>query len=292
MTKITVINKSNHTSVVQSIRNYIKWINRNNILNQNIKIIIHDAPISSYGYLSDCQVDFDNRHIYYSLYNIEEYLVAKKNNNIIVNRLEYALSEILYDLNYHIAQFYTLEYEKVTHKELIDHFDRFEYNIRKYSYYLTYKYLFCHNNSSTLYKDGLTLKFDSEISAHLKKAFVQFRNFIKKELEFPLKVNIHITHKELEDSYGYFQYPKFLFKYPRIVVSTHSYEQLKKEMSLFDSDLNILRILAHEIGHYQDYISDNIILDEKMSEKIADKYEDELIQKFIDQVYYVNYHEN
>ncbi len=213
MTKITVINKSNHTSVVQSIRNYIKWINRNNILNQNIKIIIHDAPINSFGYLSDCQVDFDNRHIYYSLYNIEEYLVAKKSNNIIVNRLEYALSEILYDLNYHIAQFYTLEYEKV-------------------------------------------------------------------------------THKELEDSYGYFQYPKSLFKYPRIVVSTHSYVQLKKEMSLFDSDLNILRILAHEIGHYQDYISDNIILDEKMSEKIADKYEDELIQKFIDQVYYVNYHEN
>ncbi|CAG7914598.1 hypothetical protein [Mammaliicoccus sciuri] len=213
MNKITVINKSNHTSVVQSIRNYIKWINRNNILNQSIKIIIHDAPISSYGYLSDCQVDFDNRHIYYSLYNIEEYLVAKKSYNIIVNRLECALSEILYDLNYHIAQFYTLEYEKV-------------------------------------------------------------------------------THKELEDSYGYFQYPKSLFKYPRIVVSTNSYEQLKKEMSLFDSDLNILRTLAHEIGHYQDYISDNIILDEKMSEKIAYKYEDELIQEFIDQVYYVNYHEN
>ena len=109
-------------------------------------------------------------------------------------------------------------------------------------------------------------------------------------MEFPLKVNIHITHKELEDSYGYFQYPKSLFKYPRIVVSTHSYEQLKRNVT-FDSDLNILRILAHEIGHYQDYISDNIILDEKMSE-IADKYEDELIQKFIDQVYYVNYHEN
>ncbi|RIN96254.1 hypothetical protein BU005_00415, partial [Mammaliicoccus sciuri] len=98
-------------------------------------------------------------------------------------------------------------------------------------------------------------------------------------------------HKELEDSLGYFQYPESLFKYPRIVVSTHSYEQLKKEMSLFDSDLNILRILAHEIRHYQDYISDNIILDEKMSEKLADKYEDELIQEFIDQVYYVNYHE-
>ncbi|WP_107610834.1 hypothetical protein [Mammaliicoccus sciuri] len=139
--------------------------------------------------------------------------MAKKSYNIVVNRLECALSEILYDLNYHIAQFYTLEYEKV-------------------------------------------------------------------------------THKELEDSYGYFQYPKSLFKYPRIVVSTNSYEQLKKEMSLFDSDLNILRTLAHEIGHYQDYISDNIILDEKMSEKIAYKYEDELIQEFIDQVYYVNYHEN
>ncbi|KTT86710.1 hypothetical protein RSA37_02110 [Mammaliicoccus sciuri] len=201
MNKITVINKSNHTSVVQSIRNYIKWINRNNILNQSIKIIIHDAPISSYGYLSDCQVDFDNRHIYYSLYNIEEYLVAKKSYNIVVNRLECALSEILYDLNYHIAQFYTLEYEKVTHKELINHFESFEQNILRISNYLTYKFLFCHNNSSTPSKDGLTLKFDSEISAHLKKAIVQFRNFIKKEFDFPIKVNIHITHKELEDSY-------------------------------------------------------------------------------------------
>lgn len=218
--------------------------------------------------------------------------MAKKSYNIVVNRLECALSEILYDLNYHIAQFYTLEYEKVTHKELINHFESFEQNILRISNYLTYKYLFCHNNSSTPYKDGLTFKFDSEISAHLKKAIVQFRNFIKKEFDFPIKVNIHITHKELEDSYGYFQYPKSLFKYPRIVVSTNSYEQLKKEMSLFDSDLNILRTLAHEIGHYQDYISDNIILDEKMSEKIAYKYEDELIQKFIDQVYYVNYHEN
>ncbi|MCD8800121.1 hypothetical protein [Mammaliicoccus sciuri] len=122
MTKITVINKSNHISIVQSINHYIKWINRNNRLNQSIKIIIHDAPISSYGYLSDCQVDFDNRHIYYSLYNIEEYLVAKKSNNIIVNGLEYALSEILYDLNYHIAQFYILEYEQFTHNELIQEF--------------------------------------------------------------------------------------------------------------------------------------------------------------------------
>ncbi|MEB6343465.1 hypothetical protein [Mammaliicoccus sciuri] len=122
MTKITVINKSNHISIVQSINHYIKWINRNNRLNQSIKIIIYDAPISSYGYLSDCQVDFDNRHIYYSLYNIEEYLVAKKSNNIIVNGLEYALSEILYDLNYHIAQFYILEYEQFTHNELIQEF--------------------------------------------------------------------------------------------------------------------------------------------------------------------------
>ncbi|MBO3063408.1 MULTISPECIES: hypothetical protein [Mammaliicoccus] len=290
MNKIIIVNQSNYVNLVKSITSYIEWINSNKkLLDQNIKIIIHDSPVYSYGQLSDCQIDFDNRNIYYSLYNIEEYLVTKKRNNIIVNDLEYALSEIIFDLNYHIAHFYILSFEHITYKDLISHFDCYEDNIMRISNYLTFKYLFNHNKCSISYKDGLTMKFDSGINNHLKHAFLQFRDFIKKELNFPLKVNIHITSSELEDAQGYFQHPTSLFTYPKIVVSTYRYAQLKKEMSLFDSDLNTLRILAHEIGHYQDYISNNISLDENTLEKIANKYEDKLTQKFIDHVYYLNY---
>ncbi|MFO3701754.1 hypothetical protein WER83_02555 [Staphylococcus felis] len=61
-----------------------------------------------------------------------------------------------------------------------------------------------------------------------------------------------------------------------------------QELGEFDAVLNILRIFAHEIGHYLEYTS-GYMGDNESSEIIADDYEDSLIQKFIDEVYYVYY---
>ena len=80
-------------------------------------------------------------------------------------------------------------------------------------------------------------------------------------------------------------------RYPKVNISTSSYQRLLKKMGDFDAELTILRIFAHEVGHYFDYISQYKSYQNEDCEKIANDYEEDMIQDFIDEVYYIYYSE-
>ncbi|WP_142746196.1 hypothetical protein [Staphylococcus felis] len=123
----------------------------------------------------------------------------------------------------------------------------------------------------------------------MKEGFLMFENFLLSEFSFPVKVIVSVTFDKLNDgAIGHFFEPTTIYNYPKIFVSINHFDVLLQELGEFDAVLNILRIFAHEIGHYLEYTS-GYMGDNESSEIIADNYEDSLIQKFIDEVYYVYY---
>lgn len=286
--------KTKHHTISNELKQYEKWFNQYHKLSQQVKVIVHDHPIYTYGDLNDIQVDFHDRVIYVSLYEIEDILQTKQRYNIQLSDYDNAFLDILYDLNLQIAKFFILDNEKITFIEYHNNFNDYKTKMYYINERLTHQYIMLFHRNLSSYKKGITLQFNDHIPYELKRAFKMVRKFLLNHYEFPLKTKIVVTNNSLEGGMarGYFKYPNSIFNYPLIVVSTEEYESLKENLTEFDAVLNIIRILCHELGHYFEFVSGKYIYHDDDCEHFADDYEEKLIQSFIDESYYVYYKED
>lgn len=274
---------------IEPIGQYVEWINDYRKFKSDIRIIIHDQPVLSYGDLNDCQVDVGHRIIYYSLYDIENYMEENKNNKYNYDSFTYVLFEIFDDLSLQLSKFYIIDNENICLDKFIRQYDSFESKIYQEKNVMTQQFVYMNLKFREHLKSGLMLKENKVKPLALREAFQLFESFIVQQIDFPIKVKVKITSKNLTKRDGYFKYPKSVFHYPSIKVSYYEYENIQNKLGTFDAVLNILRILVHEIGHYHAFVNGEWYYDSEQREANTYRFEDKMIQKFIDEVFYDYY---
>lgn len=274
---------------IQPIKQFIDWVEVNREFTQNIHIIIHDYPILSYSYVNDCQVDMHHKTIYYSLYDIEKDMKKKLSKKFNMDSLTNIMIEVFEDLSLQLSKFYIINQENITIYDYIANYDKFEAQMYHEQRCMVYQFACMNTEYSKHLQCGLKIFYDNAIPYKLQNALELFECFITENMKFPIKTKVKITHENLIDCEGYFKYPKNLFKYPKIKISLYDYKCIEKELGSFDAVLNILRIFAHELGHYNSFVNGIWNYNQHKREIDAYNFENLIIQKFIDEVYYIYY---
>ncbi|MGW7930583.1 hypothetical protein BU107_13930 [Staphylococcus xylosus] len=278
----------NNQRYIKPIKGFVDWIEEYREFNQNIKIIIHDHPVLSYGYVNDCQVDMLHNIIYYSLYDIENY-IKKCKTKVDIDSFTYVMMEVFEDLSLQLSKFYIINQENITIHDYIENYKKFEEGMYREQKCMVYQFVCMNSKYREHLQSGLKIKYDSSMPTKLQHAIELFEDFIIRNINFPIKTKVKFTYENLTDCSGYFKYPQNLFKYPKIKVSLSEYKRIEKELGDFDAVLNILRILAHELGHYNAFVNGVWSYDQQEREIDAYDFENSIIQRFIDEVYYVYY---
>jgi hypothetical protein len=285
------LKKQNHKFSIP-ISQFVSWLNKHRDFKSDIRIVVHDYPILSYGDLNDCQVDMEHGIIYYSLFDIAKFMEENSNNQYKLDSYTYALFEIFDDLSLQLSKFYIVDNENISVENYINRYDQFERTMYDEKNNMLQQFIYINSSYSQHLKRGLKINADNVEPLILKEAVKLFEAFITQQIDFPVRVKIKFTHKNLINSDGYFKYPQNIFQYPSIKVSFYEYENIKKDLGTFDAVLNILRILVHEIGHYYAFVNGNWYYDSTKREEDAYRFEDKMIQRFIDEVYYDYYMNN
>ncbi|PTH31643.1 hypothetical protein BU592_11135 [Staphylococcus arlettae] len=281
--------EKNKRRFIQPIKQFIDWIEVYREFNQNIHIIIHDYPILSYGYVNDCQIDMYHKTIYYSLYDIENDMKKNYSKKFNIDIITNVMIEVFEDLSLQLSKFYIINQENMTIHDFIVNYEKFEKQMYHEQRCMVYQFACMNTKYSKHLKGGLKITYDNAIPYKLQHAIELFEGFITEHMKFPIKTKVKMTYENLIDCDGYFKYPNNLFKYPKIKISLNDFECIENELGSFDAVLNILRILAHELGHYHAFVNGVWNYDQHKREIDAYNFENLIIQKFIDEVYY-NYY--
>lgn len=284
--------KEQSQKFIEPISQFVAWLNSYRDFKSNIRIIIHDYPVLSYGDLNDCQVDMRHRVIYYSLYDIEKYMEENKDYKFNYDSVTYVLFEIFEDLSLQLSKFYIIDHENINVDKYISQYDLFKSKMYQEKSTMIQQFVYMYLRYRQHLKSGLKLKKDKVKPLVLREAIQLFENFIVQQIDFPIRVKVKFTSKNLADCDGYFKYQKSVFHYPSIKVSYYEYENIQNKLGTFDAVLNILRILVHEIGHYHAFVSGDWYYDSEKREADTYCFEEKIIQKFIDKVYYNHYSNN
>ncbi|WP_278925998.1 hypothetical protein [Staphylococcus auricularis] len=292
MVNVNLEFKSQKVKYKNILQEFVVWLMRYRDFKNEVTLVIHDQPIVSYGDWNDCQVDLRTRTIYYSLYDITSYEVEKTIYNRKVSAKNNACVEMIENLTLQISKFYIMDKEDVDFKFYFDHYEDFEQKMYQEQFIMSNQFLTFSKYFNQPCQSGVFMKFKNEQPEKLIHAFHMFKDYLMEHYEFPLKLNVEITNEKLPgNDFGYFSVERNVFRYPKVNISTSSYQRLLKKMGDFDAELNILRIFAHEVGHYFEYISQYKSYQNEDCEKIANDYEEDMIQDFIDEVYYIYYPE-
>ena len=108
---------------------------------------------------------------------------------------------------------------------------------------------------------GLRLHIEKGVDPDIRKAFLGFAQWLRKEFFFPVRVNVYIKKayriqaKDGELVVGTF-WESFAYNaYPYIRLATGDYEELKENRGEKQALLSILHSFAHELSHYYQHIN-------------------------------------
>ncbi|KIX90988.1 hypothetical protein TP70_04510 [Staphylococcus microti] len=283
MITITKQLEGKYTNFVKPIEDYIKWLNSYRHFKKPIEIILHDHPILSYGYLCDCHVDMKDRKIYYSLYGIEQGIKKRKKSK--QDAFISVVFDVFGDLALQLSKFYMIDQDNCDIHEYIRQYEEYEKRMYQEKEAMVHQHIYMTPAYQKYLKHGLKIKFKKEIPKRIVEAMQLFETFLHQQMTFPIRVTVTFTKKSLKDCDGYFVLPHHSSDYPKIKVSLQDYQRIKKKHGTYTAVLNTLEILAHELGHYHEYINGKWFEDEIQSETYADQFEQNIIQLFIDDVY-------
>lgn len=143
-------------------------------------------------------------------------------------------------------------------------------------------------------KTGLYLHISKDVPSDLRNIFIRFARWIRKNFDFPIKVNAYIqntkniytkdTHEPVSAN---IYLPYDLQKSPHIKIAVGDFYDLIKEKGEFSAICAELCSLAHEIIHYQQWQNGNDMdssTAKRANEIQAKRKSTKLIQDYIDQV--------
>jgi hypothetical protein len=121
-------------------------------------------------------------------------------------------------------------------------------------------------------RQGLRIRCEQGVHPEVRRACLEFASWLRKEFEFPIRVVVYLKKdyqiksefdKELVSATFFGPFDKR--QEPYIRVSTGDYLELLVENGLDDALAAILGSIAHELGHYYQWI-DDLELDEEGAE--------------------------
>ena len=132
-------------------------------------------------------------------------------------------------------------------------------------------------------KTGISLRFDSGIELELRKIFIDFTKWLRKNYFFPVHINVYIKNCEKillwngNLLYGSFRY--YAQKSAHILIAAKIEENLTKKHSRKDIYEMILSSFSHELTHYFQWVNCFDQTDAE-SERQANYYRYRMIEKY------------
>lgn len=121
-------------------------------------------------------------------------------------------------------------------------------------------------------RTGLRFRVETGVHPEVRRACLEFGRWLRDEYEFPVRVNVYFKKsaviknrytKELVSATFFAPFDKDVE--PHIRISTGDYQELMSELGKDNALASILGSIAHELGHYYQWI-DDLELDEDEAE--------------------------
>ncbi|MBP3855301.1 MAG: hypothetical protein IK990_06785 [Ruminiclostridium sp.] len=137
-------------------------------------------------------------------------------------------------------------------------------------------------------RTGLRLHFEPGIDSTLRKFFLLFAAWLRKNYPFPIRVNVYIKHtKTLRAKDGTQVSATFFGPFdrtlePYIRIAADDFEEIRAEHDTFSALCGEINSLAHELTHYYQWLND-LGLTEKQEERQAAYFSEKIVYRFIDE---------
>ncbi|MCY9141302.1 hypothetical protein [Peribacillus frigoritolerans] len=134
-------------------------------------------------------------------------------------------------------------------------------------------------------RQGLRIRSEPGVHPEVRRACLEFGQWLRKEFEFPIRVVIYLKNdyriksqvdKELVT--GTFFGPFDKAEEPYIRIATGDYLELLEEIGQDDALATILGTFAHELGHYYQWIDDE--LDDEEAEEGAENNKEYMLDLY------------
>lgn len=134
-------------------------------------------------------------------------------------------------------------------------------------------------------RSGLRFRFQNGIDSEVKRACVDFGNWLRREFHFPIRVVIYFKSSPyIRALDGDFVSATFFEPFskkdePYIKIATGDYQQMVEEWGNDGALAAILGAIIHEITHYFQWINDVCLTDSGL-EKQASHYSRKIISEY------------
>ena len=149
------------------------------------------------------------------------------------------------------------------------------------------KWVEFYSNKQVL-KNGLRLHFYGDINKNLKVVFKDFAKWLRKEFEFPVRVNVYIKSdcfikaKDGDLVSATFWGPFNRMNEPYIKIAAGDYCESVRNNDEFNAVCSTVSSLAHELTHYYQWLND-MCLSEVQEERQAVYYSKKIVYMYLDE---------
>lgn len=232
-------------------------------------------------YVNDCVEDtivFEDSHkILYSLNDIEDYRLPESYYSKSITADDNVVLTILYDICRELAIFYIAARRQQNYGEIVQSGSD-EQTIAFLQQMMMYQYYFLNYQPT---ESTITISYTRQVDKSLKKTLKLCTQYIKEQFDFPMPVDIKISTTDY-DFAGQFSAPHSPFDKALIKVTAKDFQYLLGELGRYDAELNICRILLHEVLHYQIWVESQWFIDVEAEEQRVEELEEKHINLFID----------
>lgn len=232
-------------------------------------------------YVNDCVEDtivFEDSHkILYSLNDIEDYRLPESYYSKSITADDNVVLTVLYDICRELAIFYIADRRQQKYGEIVQSGSD-EQTIAFLQQMMMYQYYFLNYKPT---ESAITISYTRQVDKSLKKTLKLCTQYIKEQFDFPMPVDIKISTTDY-DFAGQFSAPHSPFDKALIKVTAKDFQYLLGELGRYDAELNICRILLHEVLHYQIWVESQWFIDVEAEEQQVEELEEKHINLFID----------
>lgn len=259
------------------LRSYHSWLKDYYITTKPVLITFTNDTL----YVNDCVEDTivfeDSQKILYSLNDIEDYRQPESYYSKCITGDDNVLLTVLYDICRELAIFYIADQRQQHYSEIVESTSN-EQKIAFLQQMMMYQYYFLKYKPID---STPTISYTRQVDKNLKKTLQLCLQYIKEQFDFPMPVDIKISTTEY-DFAGQFSAPHSPFDKALIKVTAKDFQYLLAELGRYDAELNICRILLHEVIHYQIWVESTWFIDVEAEEKRVEELEDKHINLFIE----------
>lgn len=263
------------------LRLFHNWLKDQYITTKPVKITFTNDTLYVNGCIEDTVVFQESRKIIYSLNDIEDYRQPESYYSKSVSAEDNVLLTVLYDICRELAVFLIADKRQQSYDVVLQSHEDNQ-TVAFLQQKLMYQYYFLKYKPTSFTENTLAISYTRQVDKKLKKTLQLCTQYIKEQFNFPMPVDIKISTLEY-DFAGQYSAPHSPFDKALIKVTTKDFQYLVESLGRYDAELNICRILLHEVIHYQIWVDSEWFIDVETEEEVVEELEEKHINQFIEQ---------